>query len=85
MVIIQSLGRIYGIRCHQEHACREFVYTSEQEIVIMRHVRIREFICFILFCPFHWNHHSRSLEGKYTFPGGIWWVLGREVRIGDLS
>jgi len=23
------------------------------------------------------NHHSRSLEGKYTFLGGICWILGQ--------
>jgi len=30
----------------------EFVYTSEQEIVIMRSVGIQEFTCFHLFLPF---------------------------------
>jgi len=30
----------------------EFVYTSEQELVIMRHVGIQEFTCFTHFCPF---------------------------------
>jgi len=30
----------------------EFVYTSEQEIVIMRNVGIQEFTCFT-FLPFH--------------------------------
>jgi len=62
-----------------------FVYTSEQEIGIMRHGGIQEFTCFHTFCPFHPEITiSRSLEGKYTFLGGICWVLSREVRIGDL-
>jgi len=44
----------------------------------MRNVGIQEFTCFHHFCPFSpGNHHSRSLEGKYTFLGGICWVLGQ--------
>jgi len=43
-------------------------------IVIMRTVGIQEFTCFSLILPFSpGNHHSRSLEGKYTFLGEIWW------------
>jgi len=42
-------------------------------IVIMRNVGIQEFTCFHPFLPFHPEITiSRSLEGKYTFLGGIW-------------
>jgi len=62
----------------------EFGYTSEQETAIMRHVRIHGIHLFSPFLPFSpGNHHSRSLEGKYTFLGGIWWVLGQGARISD--
>jgi len=37
-------------------------------IVIMRHIGIQEFTWFHPFLTFFiLNHHSRSLEGKYTF------------------
>jgi len=64
----------------------EFVCTSEQEIVIMRYVGIQEFTCFHPFCPFHPEITiSRSLEGKYTFLGGICCILGQEARNSDLG
>jgi len=36
----------------------------------MRYVGIQEFTCFTLSALSPGNHHSRSLEGKYTFLGG---------------
>jgi len=57
----------------------DFVYTSEQEIVIIRHVGIKEFTCFSPFLLFHQEITiSRSLEGKYTFLGEICCILGQE-------
>jgi len=47
-------------------------------IVIMRHVGIQEFTYFHHFLPFHLEITiSRSLEGKYTFPGRICCILGQ--------
>jgi len=44
----------------------------------MRHVGIHEFTCFHPLYPFHPEITiPSSLEGKYTFLGGIWWVLGQ--------
>jgi len=43
------------------------VYTSEQEIVIMRHVGMSGIHLFTFLLLFTGNHHSRLLEGKYTF------------------
>jgi len=55
-------------------------------IVIMRHVGIAWIHLFTIFCPFSPGITiSRSLEGKYTFLGGIWWVLGQRARISDLG
>jgi len=62
----------------------ESVYTSEQEIVIIRHVGIQEFICFHPFYPFHRNHHSRSLEGSIRSGRDLLGIRSREARISDL-
>jgi len=77
-------GRIKCFLGVPEVHMSEFVYTSEQEIVILRHVGIQEFTWFTPFLPFFTrNHHSRSLAGKYTFIGGSagYWV--KEIRISD--
>jgi len=55
----------------------EFVYIRTG-IGIMRHVRIKESPVFTLSTFSPGITISRSLEGKYTFLGGICWVLCQE-------
>jgi len=43
----------------------------------MRHSGIQEFTCFTPSAFSPGNHHSRSLEGKYTFPVRDLLVLGQ--------
>jgi len=63
----------------------EFVYTSEQEIVIMRPVRIQEFTCFHHFIPFNPESPFLGLRRKVYVLGGICCILGQEVRNSDLG
>jgi len=52
--------------------------SQNPELTFIVHVVIREFTCFHPFYLFSPRITiSRSLEGKYTFLGGIWWVLGQ--------
>jgi len=48
-------------------------------IMVMRHTGIQEFTCSPPFLPFSPEITILGLlEGKYTFLGGICWVLGQE-------
>jgi len=56
----------------------EFVYTSEQEIAIMRYVGIQEFTCFHpISTRFTRNHHFYVFRRKVYVLGGICWVFGQ--------
>jgi len=69
-VRIRDFRSNLGVLGVPESACRNSC-TLRNRIEIMRHAGIRDSPVFTHSTRFTRNHHSRSLEGKYTFLGGI--------------